>query len=272
MKDLAGKTAVVTGGGNGIGEGLVVAFAESRMNVVVADIEEDKAERVAKEAEARGVRSLAVRTDVADFASVQALAESVDREFGGTDVLCNNAGVLIMGPISKMHVDDWRWIFSVNVMGVVHGIHAFLPRMKERGTEAHIVNTASVGALGGSGIYGASKAAVLSISEGLRDELEESGIGVSVLCPGHINSHILGAQRNRPPEFGDHAEEPMGNDPVTGGLDPIVVGRAAVEAIVKNDLYVFTYPDLLGELQPRAKERFQRILASIEAGLVPDPD
>ena len=272
MRELAGKVAVVTGGGNGIGEGLVKALAGAGMNVVVSDIELASAERVAKDAEALGVRALAVRTDVADFADVQALAEQVEREFGGTDVLCNNAGVLLMGPIAKMRVDDWRWVFSVNVLGVVHGIHAFLPRMTQRGVEAHIVNTSSVAALGGGGVYGASKAAVLAISESLRSELEPAGIGVSVLCPGHVNSHILGAQRNRPAEFGENADEPMGNSPVTVGLDAITVGRAALRAILGNELYVFTYPEMLrSRVQPRAEARFAELSAAIERGVEPDP-
>jgi NAD(P)-dependent dehydrogenase (short-subunit alcohol dehydrogenase family) len=271
MEEMAGKVAVVTGGGSGIGEGLVEALSDEGMHVVVADIEEEEAARVARGASAKGVRALAVRTDVADASAVRALADTVFSEFGATHVLCNNAGVLLMGPISDKRLEDWQWVFSVNVFGVVHGLDAFLPRMKAQGGPAHVVNTSSATALGGEGVYGASKAAVFAISQSLRQELEPEGIGVSVLCPAYVNSRILAAQRNRPAVFGARANEPMGTATVTTGLPSISVGRAAVEAIRENRLYVFTLPESMRKrIQPSAEERFEEILAAIERGAEPD--
>jgi NAD(P)-dependent dehydrogenase (short-subunit alcohol dehydrogenase family) len=268
MQDLQGKVAVVTGAGGGIGEGLVGAFVEQGMHVVVSDIEEKAAQRVAAAAERTGVRALAVKTDVRDREAVEALADAAYDAFGAVHVLCNNAGVLLMGPMQDMNADDWRWVFDVNVFGVVHGMYAFQERMVEQG-EGHIVNTASVAALGGGGVYGASKAAVLALSETLREELEPAGLGVSVLCPGHVNSNILGAQRNRPAEYGRHAEEPFGSGPIRGGLEPIDVGRTTIDAIRANRLYVFTYHSMLAaRMRPRAEERFEAILAAIEEGHV----
>jgi NAD(P)-dependent dehydrogenase (short-subunit alcohol dehydrogenase family) len=266
VEDLEGRTAVVTGGGSGIGRALVLALAEEGTNVVVADIEADAAAAVAGEAAELGVQALAITTDVADRDSVTALADASFDRFGGVHILCNNAGVLVMGPITDMIVEDWEWILSVNVMGVVYGIHAFLPPMLAQGEPGHILNTASVAAFGGEGIYGTSKAAVLAISQSLHSELEPAGIGVTALCPGTISSQILGAQRNRPARFGRLADEPFGR--ITDyGLDPIHVGRRAVAAIRANELYAFAFPE--GDerrMRPRYQARFDDILAAVDRG------
>ncbi len=272
MEKLTGKVAVVTGGGSGIGEALVHAFASEGMHVAIADIESDAAERVAEEARGMGARALAVRTDVADAESVGALADTVYAEFGATHVLCNNAGVLLMGPAVGASLGDWQWVLSVNLMGVVHGVDAFLPRMRAQQGEAHIVNTSSVAALGGGGPYGASKAAVLAFSEALHKELADDDIGVSVLCPSYINSKIVAAQRNRPERFGPEAEEPVGRLEVTTGLAPGAVAKHAIEAIRQQRLYVFTLPESMRPgLEPAAEERAREIQAAIAAGVLPDP-
>ena len=273
MRDLAGKVAVVTGGGSGIGRALVMALAEAGTNVVVADIEEDAARAVAREAEVSGVGSLAVATDVSDPVAVGRLADLAYERFGAVDVLCNNAGVLLFGPLIETVPEDWQWVFAVNVMGVVHGVQAFVPRMKRDGRPAHIVNTASVAALGGGkggGVYSASKNAVLAISESLRSELEESEIGVSVLCPANIRSRILDAQRNRPSSLGRRAPEPFGTS-VEFGIDATHVGRRAVQAIRDNQLYVFVVPEGWAErLHQTAQARFDTILEAIDSGEVPE--
>lgn len=272
MEQLNDKVAVVTGGGSGIGEALVLAFAAEGMHVAVADIEGDAAERVADEARGLGVKALASRTDVSDAGSLQALADAVYAEFGATHVLCNNAGVLLMGPTLGASAGDWEWVLSVNLMGVVHGIDAFLPRMRAQPGEAHIVNTASVAALGGGGPYGASKAAVLSFSLALHEELAEEGIGVSVLCPSYINSKIVAAQRNRPEQFGPEAEEPFGRLEVTTGLPAAAVARHTLDAIRERRLYVFTLPESAApKLASRTAQRAQDIQAAITAGTLPDP-
>ena len=272
MKTFVDKVAVVTGGGSGIGAALACAFAGEGMHVVVADIEVDRAEQVAAEARALGVRSLAVRTDVAEADQVWALADAACEQFGEGHVRCNNAGVLLMGSLTDKRAGDWRWVFSVNLMGVVHGIEAFLPRMRGQGGEGHILNTASVAALGAGGIYGASKAAVLSLSESLQSELAGTGIGVSVLCPSYVNSRIVGAQRNRPAEFGPLADEPYGRMEVTTGLDPSTVANATLRAIRSGELYVFTYPRHGREkLEPPFEARCEQIRKAIALGQEPDP-
>ena len=154
----------------------------------------------------------------------------------------------------------------------VHGVDTFLPRMREQGGEAHILNTSSVAALDGGGPYGASKAAVLAFSEALHRELAEEGIGVSVLCPGYINSKIVAAQRNRPGHFGNAAHEPFGRLEVTTGLAPETVARHAIEAIRAGRLFVFTLPETMRKrLEPALEERSRKLLAAIRAGVLPDP-
>jgi NAD(P)-dependent dehydrogenase (short-subunit alcohol dehydrogenase family) len=266
MENVAGKTAVVTGGGSGIGRALALSLAEAGANVVVADIEEDAAQRVADEVEALGVGALAVRTDVADFAAVQALADGSYERFGAVHILCNNAGVLIMARLIDGIPQDAAWVLSVNVMGVIHGVHAFVPRMTAQGEPGHILNTASVAGFGGGGVYGMSKAAVVSISETLREELADAGIGVSVLCPANISSRINDSERNRPPTMGRNAPQPFA-EIVDFGLDPMLVGKRAVEAIRANELYVFTFPvGWEAMLAPRAEERFTNVLAALDKG------
>lgn len=266
--ELRDRTAVVTGGGSGIGRGLALALAEAGMKVVVADIESDAAAAVAKEVEALGTAALAVETDVSRLDDVERLAEVTYEEFGAADVLCNNAGVFLMGPLTDMIAEDWRWVFDVNLMGVVHGVQAFLPRMRAQGG-GHIVNTSSVAALGGGGVYGASKAAVLSLSETLHEELAGDGIGVSVLCPANISSRILGAQRNRPDRYGRKAAEPLGTDITDFGLDPLLVGRHTRAAIEAGQLYVFAFPTGWEDhLRPRAEQRFSSIASAIGAGAI----
>ena len=265
MRDIGGKVAVVTGGGSGIGRGIALALAEGGMDVVLADIDEGAAGKVASEIEAHGRRALVVKTDVSDFAAVERLADAAYAEFGAVHVLCNNAGVLVAGPIADMRPDDWQWVFSVNFFGVIHGIHAFLPRMKEQGGEAHIVNTASTaGFAAGTGyvpIYAATKNAVVAVTEALRGELEPDGIGVTGLCPSTVNTRILQAQRNRPDRFGPLADEPLANAPITTGMDPEDVGRQVRQAILDNDAWIFTPPEAFD----LAIERLGGLIQAMEA-------
>jgi NAD(P)-dependent dehydrogenase (short-subunit alcohol dehydrogenase family) len=270
MDDLAGRTAVVTGGASGIGRAIALELAGAGMHVVVADIEPAPARDVAAEIEAVGTRALAVPTDVSDFDAVQALADAAYAEFGAVHVVCNNAGVLIFGDLQDLKIEDWNWLLGVNVFGVLNGIYAFLPRMLASGEPGHIVNTASIAALSGDGIYGVSKSAILNITETLRRDLEGTPIGVTALCPGMLNTKIVAAQRNRPTSMGNKAREPFGSDPVAFGLDPAHCGRRVREAILANELYAFAgipkgHEDgLKRELVPRA----QALSDAVDRGVV----
>ena len=261
MRDLDGRVALVTGGGSGIGRGIAIALAGAGMRVVVADIERDAAEAVAAEL---GAEASADSVDVTDPAAVEALAERCFERHGGVDVLCNNAGVIGPTPLGPESVDNWRWIVDVNILGVAHVINAFVPRMVARvgdtGGEAHIVNTASMAGLrAGDGwahsAYGASKFAVVSMSRNLRGELAGSGIGVSVLCPGGVDTRIWEAGRNRPAERGgpETYERPDRLLPARV-LDPLVVGRHVLRAIREDALYIITHTERREQIAEHAQE------------------
>jgi NAD(P)-dependent dehydrogenase (short-subunit alcohol dehydrogenase family) len=273
VDDMTGRTAVVTGGASGIGRAIVLELAKARMNVVIADIEAVPARAVGAEAEAEGVHALVVPTDVADFASVTALADAAYDEFGAVHVLCNNAGVLVFGKVQDLKIEDWEWLFGVNVFGVLHGIYAFLPRMLAGGEPGHIVNTASIAALSGHGIYGVSKSAILHITETLRDDLEGTPIGVTALCPGMLNTKIVAAQRNRPASMGPKAHEPFGPEPVAFGLDPAHCGRRVRAAILANEQYAFAGIPRGNEtaLKEGPVSRAQALVDAIDAGVVDEP-
>ena len=277
MRDLKGKLAVVTGGASGIGEAIAEVFVEAGMHVVVADIEAKKAEAVAARHAKPGIRCVGMGVDVAQGESVRALAERCARELGNVHVLCNNAGVLLMGPQADMIAGDWRWTFDVNVLGVAHGLEHFLPRMRahcERtGEPAHVVNTASVtGLRGASGtfVYSATKAAVLSISESLREELAGTPIGVSVVLPSDIRSQIVASQRNRPAETGRAYKQSV--DPEVAakhGLSPRAVGLHVRDAILNDHFYVFTLPASSAPANRAVIEgRTKELLEALERGIV----
>ena len=273
MRELAGKTAFVTGGASGIGLALGRAFAEAGMNVVLADL---KAEALAAAVESLrdvgpGVRGVAC--DVADPASVERAAAASYEAFGKVHVVCNNAGVGGGSGIDNISIDTWRWVLDVNLMGVLHGIRAFLPHIRAHGEGGHIVNTASMaGFLSGFGFspYTASKFAVVAMSEGLATELKPLGIGVSVLCPGFVRTRIAESGRNRPARYGPtrtpDPASPAGAlaaqiaELVRSGLDPAAVAVRVLAAIREDELYVFTHPEMRAEVE----RRFSGILAAMD--------
>jgi NAD(P)-dependent dehydrogenase (short-subunit alcohol dehydrogenase family) len=266
VKDLAGKVAVVTGAASGIGAGIARSLAAEGMHVVVSDIEEAGAEALCAELSDSGVRSLAVRTDVADRKSVEELAEATFGEFGGAHVVCNNAGVCVGGRAHESSDEDWSWVFEVNVQGVIHGCQAFIPRLIDQGAGGHIVNTASIGGFlpGGEilGVYTASKAAVVGITESYADSVRPHGIGMSVLCPAFVATNLITAERNRP---GRHGERPGELEPVLGagfeqGMDPLTCGKWVVRGIRDEQLYIFPHP----EMGPLVEDRFERVRAGFE--------
>ena len=211
MKEFKGKVAVVTGAASGIGRGLADRFAAEGMHVIIADVEQAALDAAETDMRSAGADVLAVRTDVSDAASVEALATAAVERFGGVHVLCNNAGVG-GGPTSwETSLEDWQWVLGVNLWGVINGIRSFVPLMLKQGEEAHIVNTASVAGLiagAGNASYTASKFGVVGLSEVLHHELLAASGGkvkVSVLCPALTNTRIIEAGRNHP---GGPAPEP----------------------------------------------------------------
>src|SRR5829696_7809840 len=168
MRELGGKTAVVTGAGSGIGRALAVRLASEGMTVLVADIEAPKADETVAEITSAGGVAIAAPTDVTDADAVERLADAAFRDHGGVHLLCNNAGVFSGGLLWERTVRDVEWVFAVNVYGIVHAIRSFVPRMLAQDAEAHIVNTASMGGLvtnAYSGPYYASKFAAVGLTE-----------------------------------------------------------------------------------------------------------
>ena len=223
MKDFRDRVAVVTGAASGIGRALADRFAAEGMKVVLADVEE-KALRLAEaEFREKGVDVLGVQTDVSKPDEIEKLAQETLDAFGAVHIVCNNAGVAgAWGQAWANTLDDWNWIIGVNLWGVIHGVRTFLPIMLEQGDEGHIVNTASLaGLMPGRGIYGVTKQAVVALSESIYNDLKvaDAKIGVSVLCPGWVNTNIIDAGRNRPAELArtvdaipDAAARATGND------------------------------------------------------------
>lgn len=273
MRELAGKTAFVTGGAGGIGLALGRAFAQSGMKVMLADIEAD-----ALQAAVTSLREISpdvsgIICDVADAESVERAAQAAFDAFGKVHVVCNNAGVAAGGGIDHISLDSWRWVIDVNLMGVLHGIKSFLPHIRAHGEGGHIVNTASMaGMLAGLGFsaYGASKFAVVSMSEGLSLQLKPHGIGVSVLCPNYVRTRIGESGRNRPARYGP--TKPL--DPaspaaalvaelarnIDAGIEPDAVAARVLAAIRHDELYIFTHPGMRAEVEPR----FAAILAAMD--------
>ena len=269
----AGRVAVVTGAASGIGRALAEEFAASGSAVVVADLDAAEAEVVAAGIRTSGGEALAVAVDVADAAAVDALAATTLERFGRVDVLCNNAGVSTFNLLRDQTLEDWKWVVGVNFWGVVHGVQTFLPIMRDQGTAAHIVNTASIAGLVSGvafiGPYSATKVAVVSISETLAQELaiDESLIGVSVLCPSSVDTKVMESERGRPAELGVEQRTEMAEsvrlmirDGFTGptGLTPAQVATRVLAAIRNREFWIITHDDLLSTVETR----FDGILAS----------
>ncbi|MCR9096741.1 MAG: SDR family NAD(P)-dependent oxidoreductase [bacterium] len=271
MEELAGKNAVVVGGGQGIGRGIALALAREGMDVAVLDIEEHAAESVADEIRAQGVRAVGLRADVTNTDYLNAAAREVTHALGPVHVLSNNAGVVLpQGRITDMRDSDWRFVFEVNLFGVVNCVQAFLPQMRAHGRGGHIVNTSSTAGLVAIhdlevGVYTASKYACNGYSEILRGELTNENIGVSVLCPGLIATDLSQTSaRNRPDRFGGPSEAPppMPAEMAAQAMAPEDVGPIVVRGIKANRLTILTHPEIA---LPLTQARFEGIRADGEA-------
>lgn len=267
MLEPKGRVAFVTGAASGIGLGMVRAFADAGMSVMMADIEAAPLERAADALRRAGTTVASVVCDVSDRDAVFAAARSTLDAFGKVHVVCNNAGVTSGGLIEDCTVDDWNWVLGVNFLGVLHGCQAFVPLIKRQGEGGHVVNTSSMaGILGGMPAwspYNATKFAVVGLTEVLRQEGRTGGFGASVLCPGGVNTNIFDAPRNRPARFGRQQSVVADNvsaEDIRRGLDPDIVGRLVLEAIRADRLYIFTDP----RFRKQVERRHEKMLADFD--------
>lgn len=250
MDPLAERTAVITGAASGLGRGLARACARAGMRVALLDIQAGPLQEVAHELERGGAETCSVVTDVSDAASVEAACDAVHRRFGKVHLLANNAGVAAHGrPVAEVPLADWHWAIGVNVMGLVHGVRAFLPRMRAHGEGGYVLNTASIGGLQvrpgwNGGPYSATKYAVVALSESLRNELAGTDIGVGVLCPGAVRTNLAKGDAARPERFGAASAGGTADfleGVLAQGADPDAIGELALRAVREGRFFIFTH-------------------------------
>ena len=266
MKDVAGKTAFITGGASGMGLAMARSFAGAGMKVAIADIEASALTAVAEEFAETNASVITLQVDVSDANAVTDAAAKTQDAFGNVHVLVNNAGIVTGSRFAEAEQNDWRWTMNVNLDGVFNGLNAFLKDMIAHGEGGHVVNTASLAghlAVPGLGVYGTSKFAVVGLSETLRAELAEHGLGVSVLCPGVVNTNIFTASRNRPKELAAKQEANFEQfDPndqeqpevIRSIIEPDVVGDMVLHAIQDEQFYIFTHPHTAPFVAARSQE------------------
>lgn len=276
MKDVEGKVAFITGGASGIGLGMAKVFAGAGMKVVIADIRQDHLNEAMAHFSNTNLRVHPIKLDVTDRAAMAAAADEAERVYGNVHVVCNNAGINLFAPMDECTYEDWDWVIGVNLGGVINGVRTFVPRIKAHGEGGQIVNTASMASFitgPGAGIYTASKFAVRGLSESLRWNLAPHNIGVSVLCPGLVNSAIYESDKVRPKNLSQNVgpvdQAFMGRlaDIHKVGMDPVEVGEKVLAGIRRNDLHIFPHPEFKDEL----REIFNEILSALPEGPV-DPN
>lgn len=264
MTDITGRIAVITGGASGIGRGIAEQLIAEGAKVVIADIDAEALQRTADEIGAYGVV-----TDVTDITSVEALATATVEKFGRIDIAVNNAGVGPTALIEDLTLADWRWMIDVNLWGVIHGVHTFLPHLIANEDGGHIVNTASMAIfnpLPGLGAYSAAKFGVQGLSETLALELAENhpNVHVTIVPPGPVRTNIKESLKARPAgEAGALHDVDLTADQGAADLrwvDPRTAGRIVARAIRDDVLYAPTHP----EWWPIVDVRNERIHADFD--------
>ena len=266
MSKFTGKTAVISGGAEGIGLSIAKALGEQNMNIVLTDINEENLQKACLELEANKVSVLPVVLDVAKEDQWEVGAEKALARFGKIHMVVNNAGVGgESGSIESQNNKGWQWALDVNLMGVVYGAKVMVPLIKQHDEGGWVVNVASIAGMGGvpySGAYTATKAAVVALSESWAGELENTGINVSVLCPAFVQTRIYDSERNRPAQYKSDAinsdnENSFLNrakELVKNGIEVSIVGKRVVEALNDGEFYIFTHPNYRPILEKRSRD------------------
>jgi NAD(P)-dependent dehydrogenase (short-subunit alcohol dehydrogenase family) len=274
MEPLEGRVAVITGAGSGFGREFARLAHEYGMRLVLADVQADALAATADELHGKGARAITAVVDVSRSEQVTGLAERAYSEFGKVNLLFNNAGVGSGGFLWESTESDWQWVMGVNVMGVVHGVQAFIPRMlaaNRAGEPGHIVNTASMAGWVNPplmGVYNVSKHAVVSLTESLYHDLRLAGstIGVSLLSPAFVSTGIGQSERNRPADL-RNMREPTESQKLarahsqkavsSGKISAAEVAKMTFDAVRANRFYIFTH----AKIMPSVRERFEAALA-----------
>jgi NAD(P)-dependent dehydrogenase (short-subunit alcohol dehydrogenase family) len=239
------------------------------MNLVLADLQPDRLATARQAIEALGGNAVGITVDVSDPASVAAAGRAALDTFGKLHVAVNNAGVAMHGtPLEQVGIDEWNWVIGVNVLGVINCIRTFVPMIRQHGEGGHVVNTASISGFfirGGrnQGAYSMTKYAVVALSEALEQEVEDAGIGVSVLCPGAVDTSIFASAATRPDRYGGPYARPQ-QEAMRGAmgqaLPPERVGQRVLQAIRNREFYVFTHASERAAI----KARHDRIEAAFD--------
>lgn len=263
------ETALVTGGATGIGRSLAAALAERGASVAVADIDAHGAHETAALIAAAGRKGVAITCDVADPQAVEAMIRTAWDALGPLDLLCANAGVVVVKPLLETPRTDMDWLFGVNLFGALDTARAFVSRVREAGRPGHILFTGSEQSIAlpaylrryGLGIYNMAKHAVLAMADVLRHELQDSNIGVSVLLPGPVQSELHRAGRNRQERFGGPFEEPLPDLVAAAAgapIPPTIAGseaaRLALDGLERGDFFIPTHAETAGEVRARYEE------------------
>ena len=263
MKDFDGKVCVITGGASGIGLAVGRALGRAGGRLVLADIEQGALDAALIGLAGEGIEAVGRITDVADRASVQALADFAFERFGAVHLLFNNAGVAVFGPTQDMTHADWRWVMDVTLWGPIHGVECFVPRMLEQGQPGHILFTASFAGIAPNlhlGPYNVTKAGVVALAESLWRDLKGTGLEVSVLCPQRVVSNIDHSERNRPAGLAAAAPPAEAPDKMIAArtLDTDDVAAMTLAGLERGDLFIVTHK----ESQASVRRRFERLDAA----------
>jgi NAD(P)-dependent dehydrogenase (short-subunit alcohol dehydrogenase family) len=245
MKITPGHVAYITGGASGIGFGIATAFAKAGMRIALADIEEGALNKACEELNSQGFEAAPFQVDVTDREAMAASRDAAIAHFGAVHVVVNNAGVNRAGHITEISYYDWDWVMGVNLDGVVNGAMTFVPELMRHGKDGYMVNTASVGGLigmPGLAIYNTAKFGVVGLSEALRADLLEAGVGISVLCPGIVRTNLNSSERNRPGNEGKDIQAPE-NDTLQQGMDPMELGEKVLAAVEADQFFIVTHPE-----------------------------
>ena len=262
MKDVAGKVAFVTGGASGLGLAMAQSFTGAGMQVAIADIEDDALDQARQIFSDTNASVVYLKVDVTDRESMARARQETLDAFGKIHVVCNNAGVARNGNLADMTYQDWDWVMKVNVDGVINGLVTFVNDIKSQGEGGHFVNTASIAGQYGMprlGVYCAGKFAVVGLSESLRLDLARDNIGVSVLCPGVVETKIGQSERNRPDEFGGKEAPAMTPGEGAGAIEMNVmqakdIGDMVLHAIQNDQFYILSHEEFAGPVAKRADE------------------